>query len=175
MKFSVQQVNDFTLEEYMDIFSNIIEHCPKFANILYERKPFRSTNAIILILYEYLESLENEEKRAMLTRHPDLSGKFETTLTKQSNEEQKAAQLNTISEHERKVLLELNSRYRNQFGFPFVVCARENNYNTIIHILQKRLDFTQDEEINNGIGEVKKISTLRILDLVEDENKATSK
>lgn len=60
MKFSVQQVNDFTLEEYMDIFSNIIEHCPKFANILYERKPFRSTNAIILILYEYLESLENE-------------------------------------------------------------------------------------------------------------------
>lgn len=58
-------------------------------------------------------------------------------------------------------------RYKNKFGFPFIICARENKIQSIIEGLKTRLNNTRDQEIEIGINEVKKICKLRILDIVD--------
>lgn len=59
-------------------------------------------------------------------------------------------------------------RYKQKFGFPFVICAKENKAATILAAIEKRLNHEKLQELQNGIEEVKKISTLRIQQLVTD-------
>lgn len=60
-------------------------------------------------------------------------------------------------------------RYKQKFGFPFIICARENKVESIIRGLQDRYQNSHDQEVNIGIEEVKKICKLRILDIAKDD------
>ena len=61
-------------------------------------------------------------------------------------------------------------RYRNKFGFPFVICARENKKEAILAGLEKRLENSSEFEIETGLKEVDKICKLRLLDIVKDSS-----
>lgn len=56
-------------------------------------------------------------------------------------------------------------RYRDAFGFPFVICVRLSNFEMIISEMKKRCQNTAADELSNGIEEVKKIAALRIHDI----------
>lgn len=58
-------------------------------------------------------------------------------------------------------------RYKQKFGFPFVICARENKVETILKGLQTRKNNIKEDELIIGINEVKKICKLRILNLID--------
>jgi 2-oxo-4-hydroxy-4-carboxy-5-ureidoimidazoline decarboxylase len=60
----------------------------------------------------------------------------------------------------------LNEQYKLKFGFPFVVCARENKKDAILKGLAERLQNSPHTEGITGTNEVKKIYRLRIMDLV---------
>ena len=59
-----------------------------------------------------------------------------------------------------------NDAYRAKFGFTFVICARENKVLSIMEGLTKRLSASRRVEIENGIGQVKKIARLRAMDIM---------
>ena len=61
-----------------------------------------------------------------------------------------------------------NAEYRDKFGFTFVICARENKAVAILEGLDRRLGNSREEEINIGIGEVKKIAKLRSRDILNN-------
>jgi 2-oxo-4-hydroxy-4-carboxy--5-ureidoimidazoline (OHCU) decarboxylase len=58
-------------------------------------------------------------------------------------------------------------RYRDRFGFPFVICAREHTADSIIAAVAARLDATPAEEEATALSEIAKIARLRLGDLVE--------
>ena len=60
----------------------------------------------------------------------------------------------------------LNKQYRDKFGFPFVICARENKKDSILAGFDARLGNTRDQEIATALGEIAKIAHLRLLDVV---------
>lgn len=60
----------------------------------------------------------------------------------------------------------LSFSYREKFGFPFVVCVRENTRDSIIRALTRRLENTAEEELASGSAEVKKICKIRVKDIV---------
>lgn len=66
-------------------------------------------------------------------------------------------------------------RYRQKFGFPFVICARENKKEVIVKRLTERVQNSVAEELNTGIEEVKKICLLRLLSIIQDSHDATGK
>ena len=68
----------------------------------------------------------------------------------------------------------LNQKYKDKFGFPFVICARLNKKDAILNGLELRCYNDLDVEVLTGIEEVLKICELRIRDLVYDENIKTS-
>ena len=61
-----------------------------------------------------------------------------------------------------------NAEYRDKFGFTFIICARENKAAAILEGLDRRLGNSREEEINIGIGEVKKIAKLRSRDILNN-------
>ncbi len=63
-----------------------------------------------------------------------------------------------------------NAAYRERFGFPFIVCARENTKDTILNGFATRLPNTREREISAALGEVAKIAALRLRDLVSENS-----
>jgi 2-oxo-4-hydroxy-4-carboxy-5-ureidoimidazoline decarboxylase len=66
-------------------------------------------------------------KEGILRLHPDLAGRLAASgnLTAESTKEQSSAGLQNLTEQERQKMNHLNQQYKQKFGFPFVICARE--------------------------------------------------
>lgn len=79
-----------------------------------------------------------------------------------------------MTEEERQRMNNLNKRYKQKFGFPFVICARENKKDAILRGLEERLENAPQTEAITGANEVKKISRLRLLDLVRPDSQLNS-
>ncbi|VDI82349.1 2-oxo-4-hydroxy-4-carboxy-5-ureidoimidazoline decarboxylase [Mytilus galloprovincialis] len=92
-------------------------------------------------------------------------------LSKESTKEQQSAGLNTLTEQEKQNMHHLNQQYKQKFGFPFVICARENKKEAILTGLENRLKNSGETEAVTGVEEVKKICRLRLLDIVDSSSK----
>ena len=60
----------------------------------------------------------------------------------------------------------LNHEYKARFGFPFVICARMNDKDTVLQQLAARRGNAPEVEVTRGVEEVKKICHLRLHALV---------
>lgn len=89
-------------------------------------------------------------------------------LSEESQRERASAGVTVLTKEEDKLLSELNAKYKTAFGFPFIICARENKKESILQSLQRRLKNSQKSEAMIGLIEVKKICKLRIQDLVSE-------
>ena len=107
-----------------------------------------------------------ERRLALIRAHPDLAGKaaIEDTLTNSSKSEQASAGLDRLTPAEYDAFTRTNTAYRERFGFPFVVCAREHTKESILRVASERLANGDDEEIRVALGEIAKIARLRLED-----------
>ena len=61
----------------------------------------------------------------------------------------------------------MNSDYRDKFGFPLVVCVRENTKETILASGKERLENSPVREKAFALVEIAKIANLRLQDIIE--------
>ena len=108
---------------------------------------------------------------ALIRAHPDLAGRVALAgeLTDASAAEQAAAGLTALSAEELARFTGYNAAYKERFGFPFVICARENRKEAILAAFPLRLRNTRDQEIATALGEIAKIARLRLLDAVSED------
>jgi OHCU decarboxylase len=92
----------------------------------------------------------------------------EGKLAADSRAEQEAAGLDHLSPREISLFESFNKAYREKFGFPFVICARENRKEAIRAAFPVRLAHTREEEIAAALREIAAIARLRLLDRVEE-------
>ncbi|PSN54301.1 hypothetical protein C0J52_11047 [Blattella germanica] len=165
---SIQEVNALENEKFCSIFKNIVESFPKVASSIVNERPFLNADALANAAAKYLDKLPTSEREKVLLLHPDLAGRLadEGKLTTESTREQKSAGLNNLTPEEKSRMNLLNGRYQNKFGFPFVICARENKVPAILQGLATRLENSREEELGTGINEVKKICHLRVKEIV---------
>ena len=57
-------------------------------------------------------------------------------------------------------------QYREKFGFPFVICARQNRKEAILEAFPRRLANSRETELATALDEVFKIAQLRLADAV---------
>ena len=112
-------------------------------------------------------------KVGILRGLPHLAGQLFQAgqLSTESLSEQRQAELDQLSLEERMLLCNLNRKYKEKFGFPFVICARMNKKEAIIEGLKDRYHNSMEIEIQNAIQEVMKISKLRFQDIVQSTSK----
>ncbi|XP_030023620.2 2-oxo-4-hydroxy-4-carboxy-5-ureidoimidazoline decarboxylase-like [Manduca sexta] len=170
-RIGIDDVNLLPDDEFVCVFGNVIELCPTAAIHVKKSRPFAKLSDIHDAFNKYLETVSFGDKLQILQLHPDLAGRLAAhgKLTKESTNEQRAAGLHELTLQQKSLIDKYNERYKTKFGFPFIVCARENKVESIIEGLQQRYCNTQEKEITIALEEVKKICKLRILDIVTDD------
>jgi len=165
----VEFYNQANEKDFIISFANVVEHTQKVAREICKQRPFTNRESFIAALNTSIDGLTDQEKIEVLENHPDLAGRLaeENLLTSESTREQKEAGLHLLTQDQRSRLKSHNKEYREKFGFTFIICARENKAAAILNGLDQRLSNTKEEEIQIGIGEVKKIARLRSLDILD--------
>ncbi|GJQ65214.1 hypothetical protein Trydic_g7349 [Trypoxylus dichotomus] len=165
---SMEEVNKLPSDLFIKIFGNVVEHYSYAAIGILKCRPFKRVEDIVEAFTNYLDSLSDNEKIKILQLHPDLAGKLTENeeLTHESREEQKSAGLDVITPENKSKFNTLNEIYKKKFDFPFVICARENKVQAILSSITDRLQNEHNKELYTGIEEVKKISRLRIYQIV---------
>jgi 2-oxo-4-hydroxy-4-carboxy-5-ureidoimidazoline decarboxylase len=149
-------------------FGGVFEESPWIAREAWEARPFGSVDALHAAMVRVVEDSPREARLELIRAHPDLAGKAATAgeLTPESTREQAAAGLDRLTPAQYERITALTAAYRERFGFPFVVCAREHTPDSIIATAARRLEADPDEEEQTALTEIAKIARLRLADLV---------
>ena len=161
----LEELNGLSREEFTRILAPAFEHSPWVAARTAAQRPFQSVADLHAALCQTVEKARDDEKLALIRAHPDLGDKAELTIESQS--EQASAGLHRASPGEVKQFRENNRRYRERFGFPFVICARENKKEAIQRVFASRLQNSREQEVETALQEIYKIANLRLHDLIQ--------
>lgn len=160
------EVNRLEANEFTRVIGPVFEHSPIFAARTWARRPFASRAELHRALCATVDAASETEKLALIRAHPDLVGR--ATLTHESESEQASAGLGDLSADEVAQFREYNARYRERFGFPFVICARLNKKEAIMDAFPKRLTSSPAVEMETALQEIFKIAELRLRDIISE-------
>jgi OHCU decarboxylase len=105
-----------------------------------------------------------EERRGVLTAHPDLAGKLAQArrLTADSTAEQAAAGLDALTDAEREDFARLNRDYVEKHGFPFIIAVREHTRASILAAFHARIANDTQTEFATACTQVERIALHRL-------------
>jgi 2-oxo-4-hydroxy-4-carboxy-5-ureidoimidazoline decarboxylase len=151
-------------------FGGVFEESPWIAREAWEQRPFGSVDSLHAAMVWVVEHSPRSARIELIRAHPDLAGKaaIAGALTPESTREQAAAGLDRLTPAQYERITGLTAAYRERFGFPFVVCAREHTPDSIIAAAAGRLEAAQDEEEKTALSEIAKIARLRLAELVRE-------
>jgi 2-oxo-4-hydroxy-4-carboxy-5-ureidoimidazoline decarboxylase len=170
-KIFITELNDYPLREFVKACAGFFEGSPWIAERAWHQRPFRDRNHLHQELMKIVLQAANDDQLGLLQAHPDLVGGLanQCALTNESRQEQTAAGLTQLTATEVSSFQDYNARYKAKFGFPFILCARENKAASILAAFPIRLQNSTDEEIQTALKEICKISRLRLEDRIEDD------
>jgi len=153
---------------FVATLGDIFERSPWIPERAWAERPFESVEGLHAALCSVVRGATHDERVALIAAHPDLVGRAARngTLTPSSREEQAAAGLDRLVPEEIATFNELNAAYRERFGFPFVICVRENRKDAIVRGLRERVRNAREAEIGTAIAEIEKIARLRLFAVV---------
>ena len=142
-------------------FSSLFEHSPWVVERAARRRPFADLHAGLML---EVERATTDEQLALVRAHPELAGKagIDRALTAASAAEQASAGLDRLTPAEFDRFHALNAAYREQFGFPFVICVRQTDKAGILQAMEQRLANTPDAELAAALAEIGEIVRLRL-------------
>ena len=158
-------------QAFVALFGGVYERSPWLAEAVWDLQPGpelgrgRDTAAAIHDAFKsVLERAGNEAKLALLRAHPDLAGKLAVgnALTAESTAEQAGAGLGDCSPEEFTAFQDLNRRYQEKFGFPFILAVRGYRRGEILDIFRRRLENDPETEFEAALEQVHRIALLRL-------------
>ena len=165
---ALANLNAASEEEFVTILAEIYEHSPWVAERVLEQRPFPDQEKLQLAMRSSVDDATEEEKLTLIRAHPDLAGKLARAgvLTEASTREQSGLGLDRLSEMEYERFSDRNARYRERFGFPFIICARRTNKQGVLDAFEARLMNSREAEISEALLQIHEIAGLRLKDLL---------
>jgi OHCU decarboxylase len=153
---------------FVNALGFIFEDSPWVAARAWQRRPFADVAALHAAMCAIVAAAPLDERLALIRAHPDLVGRgaLRETLSPASANEQAAAGLDRLGHEEATMFARLNAAYTARFGFPFVICVRENKKAAIVAGLESRIRNDRATEIATALIEIEKIARLRLEDAV---------
>lgn len=165
---TLPHVNSLDQRQFVEALGSLFEGSPWIAEEAWRARPFTDIADLHHALCRVMYDAPTEQKLSLIRAHPDLVGKaaLAGTLTPESTREQASAGLDNLTQEEVATFTRLNNAYHSRFGFPFVICARENKKESILSGFDARLHNSHEEEIQTALDEIAKIANLRLHDAV---------
>ena len=151
--------------EFVERFGGIYEHSPwvaeRAASVLDDDA---SIEQLASVMADCVDNASVEQQLALIRAHPDLAGRAQIAgeLTAESTEEQASAGLDRCTPEEYELFQSLNARYKDKFGFPFIMAVRGSNRMQILEAFERRLQHDYATEFETALGEIHKIARLRL-------------
>ena len=161
-------------EQFLDMFGGVYEHSSWIAENVYADGLTGDHDTIAGLhsaLQDVVDGSDRDKQLELLRAHPDLAGKLAVAgeLTSESTAEQASAQLDQCSSEEFEEFQSLNDRYKESFGFPYILAVRGRNRQEILQNFRSRVGNKPDTEFAEALKQVHRIALLRIEALFQEE------
>lgn len=161
------QPSQMDRETFVATFGSIFEHSPWIAERAFDGElgPVNDTPVgLHFALRTQFRAASEAERMGVLNAHPDLAGKLAAArrLTAESTAEQASAGLDALTDAERATFADLNTRYVEKFGFPFIIAVRDNTKASILEAFRTRIENDRETEFRTACAQVERIAQLRI-------------
>ncbi|MES0864044.1 allantoinase PuuE [Ruegeria sp. SCPT10] len=158
-------------DAFVEIYGGIFEHSAWIADRAYDLElgPAHDTaGGLHNALARMFRSASEAERLGVLTAHPDLAGKLAQAkrLTVESTSEQASAGLDALTDEEHAAFTDLNKRYTEKFGFPFIIAVRDHDKASILAAFQRRIEQDRDTELAEACRQVERIAEFRLRDIL---------
>jgi allantoate deiminase len=165
---TVAQLNAADRDAFIRALGHCYEHSPWIAERAWDRRPFTGLDDLADALRQVVNDADVETQLQLIRAHPDLVGRLAAAsmLTDASTREQRAAGLDDVTADEAERFCDYNRRYRDKFGFPFVICARRHRKAAILEAMPRRLQNDAETERAAALEQIHQIARLRLRDAV---------
>lgn len=162
-------------QSFLQTYGGVYEHSCWVAEALWQAglsKDCDTVTGLATAMAGIVDSVSGEQRRTLIKAHPDLAGRAALAgeLTAHSNEEQASAGIDQCTPEEFERFQSFNTRYREQFGFPFVMAVRGSDKREILAAFERRLRHDAQLEFDIAIAEVHKIAKLRLIAIATDQS-----
>ncbi len=157
---SLSTVNSLTPRAFLEAFGDVAEHSPWVAREAGSAMPFATRDDMILSFERAFRAANHDAQLALVRAHPDLAGKAK--LTEDSTKEQAGAGLNTLDAQEFAHFTDLNTRYKQRFGFPFIFAVKGATKHMILESFAARVSNTPEVEFQTSLAQICRIFRFRI-------------
>jgi urate oxidase/2-oxo-4-hydroxy-4-carboxy-5-ureidoimidazoline decarboxylase len=175
--WSLSDIELLDRDGFVERLGFLFEGSPWIAAEGWSSRPWGSRAALHRALLDVVARADGDRQLALIQAHPDLVGRAARTgsLTAASTAEQRAAGLDpdALTPDEIRRFETANAAYRERFGFPFVICAREHRKDTILAGFATRLDHDRESEISTALAEIGRIAWHRLTDVVADDDQVS--
>ena len=171
--------HELSQSAFIATFGGIYEHSPWVAETLYDQglsKDDDDPKTLAARMAAIVDAAGGERQMALLCAHPELAGKLAISgsLTAESTSEQASAKLDHCSAEEFAEFQNLNQRYQENFGHPFIIAVRGLDRAKILAAFRKRVGHSGPVEFRAALAEVHKIAQLRLDQLNTSPNSQKS-
>jgi urate oxidase len=160
-----------TKDDLIAKFGGVFEHSPWIAERAFDLELGPAHDTAIGLhsaMTRIFRAASKIERLAVLTAHPDLAGKLAAAkrLTAESTAEQAGAGLDHLTDEERQTFTELNARYTEKFGFPFIIAVKGRSKDEILAAFRQRVDNDRSTEFVTACRQVERIALFRLSDML---------
>ena len=169
----LEDVNAMSREEFVATFGRLFQGPAWVVENACTQRPFSDTSALRTALQEALFAATLEQQRALMDAYPALGSDTvcDGEAGEQSTLDQACAGLTQLSEEDHAALAEVTTAYREEFGFPLIVCVRDNpSRERILAQGWARMQNSRTQEHAAALIEIAKIAGHRFDDLVTGAN-----
>jgi 2-oxo-4-hydroxy-4-carboxy-5-ureidoimidazoline decarboxylase len=156
-----------TQTDFMECFGGIYEHSPWVAAALWDEGLGPEDGELAHFaarMRGVVDAAPHERRLALLRAHPELAGKLAVAdgLTAESKSEQAGAGLDRCTPAEFARFTELNARYSDSFGHPFIIAVKGLDRAAILDAFERRIGNDAETEFATAVGQVHRIALLRL-------------
>jgi OHCU decarboxylase len=155
-------------DRFVQLFGGVFEHTPWVAEQAFDAGPFRDLEALHGAMVEAMRRAPRAKQLALIRAHPDLAGRaaISGALTVASTAEQAGAGLDQCTPAEFERFRELNHKYKEKFGFPFILAVKGRSRAEILAAFERRLNNSAQTEFEEALDQIAEIARLRLADLI---------
>ncbi|MDG4666528.1 solute carrier family 23 protein [Mycobacterium sp. 236(2023)] len=164
---TLDEVNAMTKERFTEVFGHVVQGVPWAVERAFEQRPFADTKALREAFQDAVLTGTSDQQLELLNAFHDLGAEDETGQILAVDH----VALSNLDEDDHNDVVQLAAAYREHFGFPLIICARETeHFDRVIKNGWSRIDNSPAAERAFALIEVEKIANYRFSDLVADAN-----
>jgi uric acid transporter len=164
---TLDEVNSMTKDRFTEVFGHVVQDVPWAVERAIEQRPFAGTTALREAFQDAVLTGTSEQQTELLNAFHDLGAEDETGHALAVDH----VALSKLDENDHNDVVDLAAAYREHFGFPLIICARETErFDRVLKNGWSRMDNSPAAERAFALIEIAKIANYRFDDLVADAN-----